>query len=133
MTEPSSPPSYSEPARDLAEEREPQGLATRRIALLGAGTGAALLLSLGGLLLFFHVMAGDPRQGFRPEQQFPPPRLESDPAGDLRAFQAKQQAELQGYAWVDQQRGLVRVPIERAMQLIAGRGDAAYGPLEPAP
>ena len=101
--------------------------------LVRAGIAAFLLVSLLALLLFFHFEAGDPRAGFRPAQPFPPPRLQTDPAGDLRDWQAKQEAELEGYAWVDRQHGLVRVPVARAMQIIAGRGDAAYAPLDASP
>jgi hypothetical protein len=126
-------PGPSRPVEGLPEERESQRLATRPITLIGVGTGAALLLSLGALLLFFRMLAGDPRQGFPATERFPQPRLQSDPAADLRALQARQGAQLEGYAWVDRDRGLVRVPVERAMEVIAGRGSGAYGPLEPPP
>jgi hypothetical protein len=123
----------SRPAEAISERRASQRLATRPITLIGVGTGAALLLALGALLLFFRIVAGDPRQGFPPPERFPTPRLQSDPAADLRAFQASQSAQLQGYAWVDRDRGLVRVPIDRAMEMIAARGSAAYDSLEPRP
>ena len=66
-----------------------------------------------------------------PPAAFAPPRLQSDPAGELRDYQAAQRARLSGYAWADRERGLVRIPIERAMAMIAARGGGAYEPLDP--
>ena len=62
---------------------------------------------------------------------FAPPHLQSDPAGELRDYQTAQRARLSGYAWADRERGLVRIPIDRAMAMIATRGSGAYEPLDP--
>jgi len=50
----------------------------------------------------------------------PAPRLEVIPGQGFQAFRATQQAELNGYGWVDRDKGIVHIPIERAMELIAG-------------
>ena len=50
------------------------------------------------------------------------PRLQADPERDLRELQAADQAVLTSYGWVDRDAGRVRVPIERAMDLILERG-----------
>jgi hypothetical protein len=57
-----------------------------------------------------------------PAEQPPAPRLQSDPAGELalhRALEARRTGE---YAWVDRPAGVVRVPVERAMELLLERG-----------
>lgn len=55
--------------------------------------------------------------------QLPPePRLQVLPALDLKQIRAAEERILHNYGWVNQQSGLVRIPIERAMQLIAERG-----------
>jgi hypothetical protein len=56
----------------------------------------------------------------------PEPQLQIDPAGDLQRFQRSQRATLSGYGWVDKSSGVVRIPIERAMEIIAQRGNAAF-------
>ena len=69
-------------------------------------------------------------------REFPEPRLETRNRQDLGALLKMQRAELQDYAWVDRDRGLVRIPVARAMQIVAARGAAAYDPPEspkPAP
>jgi hypothetical protein len=50
------------------------------------------------------------------------PRLQTNPRGDLQALRAHEEQLLNSYGWVDQGAGVVHVPIDRAMQLIAQRG-----------
>lgn len=38
---------------------------------------------------------------------------------ELASVQAEQLAELQGYRWIDRNKGVVGIPIERAMELVA--------------
>jgi hypothetical protein len=47
----------------------------------------------------------------------PAPRLQTDPAADLQAVRAKEDAHLDRYAWIDRTQGIAQVPIERAMVL----------------
>lgn len=56
------------------------------------------------------------------EQTFPAPRLEEDERDELHDFRMHEEQTLASYGWVDQKNGVVRIPIERAMQLIAERG-----------
>lgn len=55
-------------------------------------------------------------------QQFPEPRLEGDERTEINDFRYQQDETLGSYGWVDQSGGVVRIPIDRAMQLIAQRG-----------
>jgi len=54
--------------------------------------------------------------------QFPEPRLEGNERIDINSFRLNEDKLLNSYGYVDQQRGVVRIPIDRAMQLIAHRG-----------
>ncbi len=49
----------------------------------------------------------------------PAPRLETYPGENFPALHATQEAELNSYGWVDRQKGVVHIPIEQAMKLIA--------------
>ena len=62
----------------------------------------------------------DPMMQYAPTEP-PAPRLQTDPLADLEALHARERGQLDGYAWVDRQAGTVRIPIERAMQLLAER------------
>ena len=56
-------------------------------------------------------------------RQVPPePRLQIHPVQDLHDVRAREEAVLNSYAWVDEKNGVVRLPIARAMELIAQRG-----------
>jgi hypothetical protein len=43
--------------------------------------------------------------------------LQPAPARDIAAYRAEKRRLISGYAWVDRERGIVRIPIERAMEL----------------
>jgi hypothetical protein len=56
-------------------------------------------------------------------QQFPTPRLELDDGNqDLTDLHGREDLLLDNYSWVDRSQGKVRIPVERAMELIAQRG-----------
>jgi hypothetical protein len=56
-------------------------------------------------------------------QQFPTPRLEMDDGNqDLADLHEREDLLLNHYSWVDKPGGAVRIPIDRAMELIAQRG-----------
>ncbi|MGP8269037.1 MAG: hypothetical protein ACLQLH_03135 [Terracidiphilus sp.] len=56
-------------------------------------------------------------------QQFPTPRLQTDDGSqEIADLHAKEDLLLENYSWVDESQGKVRIPIERAMELIAQRG-----------
>jgi hypothetical protein len=55
-------------------------------------------------------------------ETFPQPRLEENERTQFRSFIEDQDRKLATYDWVDKDRGAVRIPIDRAMELIAQRG-----------
>ena len=56
-------------------------------------------------------------------QQFPTPRVQVDDGNqDVADLHAREDLLLDNYSWADPARTKVRIPIERAMQLIAQRG-----------
>jgi hypothetical protein len=56
-------------------------------------------------------------------QSFPAPRLQFDDGNqDIAELHAREDLLLDNYTWVDQSKGTVRIPIDRAMELIAQQG-----------
>ena len=55
-------------------------------------------------------------------KQPPAPRLEANPPSELKQVLEDEDAILNTYGWVDPQHGVVRLPIARAMDLVAERG-----------
>jgi hypothetical protein len=57
-----------------------------------------------------------------PQGSFPNPKLEEDERGQLSDIRLKEEQTLSTYDYIDQNAGTVRIPIDRAMDLIAQRG-----------
>ncbi|MFZ0916574.1 MAG: hypothetical protein WAN04_06745 [Candidatus Udaeobacter sp.] len=59
--------------------------------------------------------------------EFPPPRLEVKPGAGLAKLRAAEDFDLNSYGWVDRDAGIVRIPIDRAIQVILQRGLSDVG------
>jgi hypothetical protein len=57
-----------------------------------------------------------------PQTEFPNPRLETDERGQLNSIRLKEEQMLSTYDYIDKNAGTIRIPIDRAMDLIAQRG-----------
>lgn len=65
----------------------------------------------------------DTRQGTPQDaDKFPQPRLETNERDQLNDRRLKEEETLNSYGWVDQKAGIARIPIERAMELVAQQG-----------
>jgi hypothetical protein len=64
-----------------------------------------------------------PASPFAETRQLPAgPQLQVNPRQDLLRFRAQQENSLDSYAWEDRDAGTVRVPIDRAMELLLKKG-----------
>ncbi len=93
--------------------------------------GVLLLVLLVQLIVWMtlrHLRAGraEKEQGVarvsESAKQFPEPRLQIDPALDLAKMRANDSRGLDSFGWIDRKAGTFRIPIARAMQLLADRG-----------
>ncbi|MNL63672.1 hypothetical protein D3C87_1878270 [compost metagenome] len=57
-----------------------------------------------------------------PDARFPGPGVRVESAEDLARLRQSEEQLLGSYAWVDRRAGIVRIPIDRAMTLVASRG-----------
>lgn len=56
-------------------------------------------------------------------RQFPTPRVQTDDGNqDVADLHQREDLLLDHYSWVDRSKGTVRIPIERAMEIVAQRG-----------
>jgi hypothetical protein len=104
---------------------------------LGLVLMIALVLPLLGWIFWrFEAAArrADPAQSPLAGDQTPPaPRLEEQPAAELANLRRAEHRRLSSYRWIDPQQRVVRVPIERAIEILAERGlPEPQGPLTPA-
>ena len=78
-------------------------------------------------LLFRHFDAAEtepaPASSFSSVRQLPAgPELQVNSREDLLETQAKQRQELETYSWEDRDAGIVRIPIDRAIDLLLQKG-----------
>ena len=131
---PANPHPESVSQEALARRHESQDPPVRGILLV---VGLVLLTMLGCLAVIWVLMhslsarrpaqpAQDPglltAPGLEPSERFPAPRLQLVPRQELLALAAREDCELTNYGWLDRAAGVVRIPVTRAMDLIAQRG-----------
>ena len=91
-------------------------------------SGAVIFLCVSFMMHYFksHEPAQTSGQAniptVRSEEEFPPPRLEIKSGKSLAELRAEEDVDLNSYGWIDRGTGTVRIPIDRAMQLIIERG-----------
>lgn len=128
----------------MPETVSPPGHETRDVSARGAAWFAlSLALSLVVIALlvgWMHAWLDQkgpawPRQSTaqRPLFRTPPPTLQELPTTDLKTFEAAEDEKAHGYSWVDQKSGVIRIPIERAEELILQRGLPATSTAMPLP
>lgn len=92
---------------------------------------AALVVS-AFLEKYFMAKAGPPRPLVPAvgSQAPPQPQIQPDPAADMRALDLTQKAVLDSYGWANQEKTAARIPIQRAMEILAEKG-LPYGKPSP--
>jgi hypothetical protein len=66
---------------------------------------------------------GKPASPFENARVLPPaPRLQVEPRGELHSYCEQQDNLLTTYGWADEHNGVVRIPVDRAMELTLQQG-----------
>ena len=123
-------------AREGYEHRDAQ---VRILAWLLAALLASTLVVLGLMKALFGYFASQEDRHQPPPSTLagarssvpPEPRLQNTPFDQLRRMRAEEDAALDSYGWVDRKAGIVRIPIEQALDIAARAG--ATGQATPVP
>jgi hypothetical protein len=108
-----------------------QDVDVRAVTKFGLGlTGGVIIVAFLMWFLFDRFAAKEAQHSPRPEpmqlsnpQKAPPePRLQPNPPLELKEFRAGEDAVLNTYGWVDPEKGIVRIPVSRAIELVAKEG-----------
>jgi hypothetical protein len=117
------------PPRDNPEvAHEGRDVNVKAIAGFAAGMVIAAViihLFLYGLLSYFREREAyrEPVTAVEPRDEPPAvPRLQVAPPADLAEMRAAEETALRNYGWIDRDKKIVRLPIERAMEIIAEKG-----------
>ena len=103
--------------------------------VIGKVAIALVLVTIASIFLMFGVFRyfetrENAAQTARPATSIDSRRLPPEPnllyneneSGNLQEIRGTEDRLLNGYGWVDQQHGIVRIPIDRAIDLLAQRG-----------
>ena len=108
-----------------------QDVNVRAVTKFGLGlTGGIIFVAFLMWFLFDQFAIRETRRSPQPErmeasnpQKEPPePRLQPNPPMDLKEFRAGEETILNNYGWIDPEKGIVRIPVARAMELVAKEG-----------
>lgn len=104
---------------------DPHDVRWSMVAFTAAGiliSGAILMAVLWGLLQFLWVTRVPARALYRVPQAPKAPVFESQASAELAVIRRAEDARLQRYEWTDRAAQRVRVPIERAMEIVVQQG-----------
>ncbi len=112
-------------------QHEERDVNVRAITKFGIGFALSMVVVLAGIWFLFRQFAAREARTTAPTpamllsegRKLPPePRLQASPRLDMKELRTAEDTVLNSYGWVDPDKGIVRIPIDRAMDLIAKRG-----------
>ena len=112
---------------------EDSDVSVGRLLAFAAGLVALVVLGVLGSAAVFHFFVrqqplGPPASPFEDVRPMPPePRLQTTAPLDLKRYREGQEKILQSYGWVDSQAGIVRIPVDRAVDLLLQKGYPVRG------
>ena len=123
MVDPHTGETSAPPGHELRD------LNPNHIALFGAALAAIIItVLLAAYALFHYFYLSESRARPRPSplsfgaEPTPEPRLSVDPGAELSALRTEEDQVLKNYDWVDREKGIVRIPIDRAIAVLAQKG-----------
>jgi|DewCreStandDraft_4_1066084.scaffolds.fasta_scaffold04286_9 hypothetical protein len=119
-----SRPGQTMPAHETRDLRaRPIVVATVVGVLVTVGIFAGLYVLTAALDRYVQRTAPSPNPLAAVAPKEPPaPRLQPAPVKDLLELRAWEDSQLHHYGWVDKANGIARIPIERAIEILAERG-----------
>jgi hypothetical protein len=107
---------------------ERRDLDPRGMALFGIGLTITIGLVVVVVMLFQMFAAGryarrqSPRPPIAVTRETTEPRLQVNAPAELRAIHEAEEKTLASYGWIDPAAGTVRIPIDRAIEILAQKG-----------
>lgn len=127
MSEPFKGPEH--PQRGYEDSKVPVG----KLFAFAAGVVGLVVLGVLGSAAVFHFFVrhqplGPPASPFEDVRTIPAaPRLQVEAPVDLKRYRADQNKILEEYGWVDAPADVVRIPVDRAMDILLQKGYPVRG------
>jgi len=121
---------HGEEPRNPHVHHEPVDINARSLTKFGMVMAGLIVVFLFGLWGVFEFLAKREAELGRPvspaalvrAQKLPPePRLQAHATQDMREMRANEDRLLHQYAWIDPDKGIVRIPVDKAMDLVVER------------
>ncbi len=123
-----TPDAHAEPTHEQRDVNlKPVVLSTIGLLIVLAVT-FGLMVGLFDLFAFQEARLSPPANPLAVAEgrRLPPePRLQAHPLRDLKDLRRAEREILDSYAWVDKHAGVVRIPVARAIELLAARAGQA--------
>jgi hypothetical protein len=109
---------------------QPDHSNVRALAWFGAGLAVLVAAALLAIVVLYQTyesaeVARHPRPSplleERRQQVRPGPALQPSDAADMQAMRVEEDQILTSYGWLDRDRGVVRIPVKRAMALMGNK------------
>jgi hypothetical protein len=116
--------------RHSERRHEPEGIDVRRV-MAGSGSLVLLLLVVCGLMygVYWFLLRRAPESVrgslVREAPQVTGPALDADQPSQLQALRAAEEQRLGSYGWADEGSRIARIPIDRAIEILAEKGLSA--------
>jgi len=118
------------PGTERSDPRHEQStIRLRPIIWFGVGLLMLSVATFAAMTLLFDYFAARqarvdvlPSPLADPRQLPPEPRLQVSPGSDVQRMREAEDAVLQSYRWVDREAGIVGIPIDRAVTILAEKG-----------
>jgi hypothetical protein len=114
---------------DIAAGHELSDLSPKNISLFALGLAMLIMVAL--LICYGLIAWLVQREAWRAEPPSPlviapqptvGPQLAIDPGRALKTMRQQEESRLKSYGWIDQEQGIVHIPIERAMDMLVEKG-----------
>jgi hypothetical protein len=103
-----------------------------QISAFGIGLLLACIVTVFAMWVMFRFLfnredaknANNPAAAMMSERQKEPPKpqLQAEPKLELRDLRTNEDTMLHSYGWVDQGKGIVRIPIDQAIDIVSQKG-----------
>ena len=103
-----------------------------QISAFGIGLLLACIVTLFAMWVMFRFLferedeknLNNPAAAMMKERQIQPPepRLQAEPRVELKDLRADEDAILHSYGWIDPDKGIVRIPIDQAIDIVSQKG-----------
>jgi hypothetical protein len=128
MSMETKPPAGQKPEPGTASAFEHEDASPSGIVISGMLLAALLIVVFFAMAWSYGIFmkmspVGQNASPMTDARELPPrPRLQTDPQKEIHDYCQQQAVMLDSYGWIDQSAGIVRIPIDRAMELTIKNG-----------